>query len=220
MKRIPILDNMQGLAMLLVVTGHLAVGSFQPDWYNPGLRSYIYSFHMALFIFISGFLIRYSYKPVLSIGQYRQYVGKRFNKFFIPFLVVGFICLGLTAFARSFTWPQIWDGVLALLLAHRKSYSGFLWYIYLLFILYCFSPLIFSLPQKMNLGIGIAALIPALWPVPTQWFGLEPLPVLFLLYGQSALRRTPAIVETSSRISADCRVGRVCRLEWLVLALW
>ena len=61
-KRIIGIDVMQGIAMVLVVLGH-HLFPFMPEWYMR-MFYWIYTFHMPLFIFISGFLVRYSYKGV------------------------------------------------------------------------------------------------------------------------------------------------------------
>lgn len=65
-KRILQLDLMQGFAMALVVLGH-HLFTFLPAWYKE-MHTYIYMFHMPFFMFISGFLIHYSYKEVWCIG--------------------------------------------------------------------------------------------------------------------------------------------------------
>lgn len=77
--RLVTVDIMQGLAMLLVVIGHHLL-DFMPDGYGR-FHSWLYIFHMPYFIFLSGFLIAYSYKG----EQYVKYIYRRFRKFFIPY---------------------------------------------------------------------------------------------------------------------------------------
>lgn len=88
--RITAIDIMLGIAMLLVVLGHHFF-PFMPEWYRR-MYYWIYTFHMPLFIFISGFLVRYSYKGVHSMAEYRSYVGRRFRKFALPYIIVGVLC--------------------------------------------------------------------------------------------------------------------------------
>ena len=85
-KRIIGIDVMQGIAMVLVVLGHHRF-PFMPEWYMR-MFYWIYTFHMPLFIFISGFLVRYSYKGVHGWNEYKGYIGKRVRKFVPPYLIV------------------------------------------------------------------------------------------------------------------------------------
>ena len=52
--RLASIDMMIGLAMTFVVLGHMSVGSV-PYWYSHGLHNWIYSFHMPLFMMVSGY---------------------------------------------------------------------------------------------------------------------------------------------------------------------
>ena len=85
--RLIYVDMMVGMAMLMVVMGHFSVG-FEPQWYH-GLHNWIYSFHMQMFLFLSAFLIRYTYKGTSSLREYGLYIWRKFKKFFLWFLVIG-----------------------------------------------------------------------------------------------------------------------------------
>lgn len=152
-KRIVGIDIMQGIAMVLVVLGHHRF-DFMPEWYMR-MFYWIYTFHMPLFIFISGFLVRYSFKGVHGWREYRQYIGKRVRKFVPPYLVVGTIC---TLMAWNFKDIGVliknWTN---LLISPIDSEATFLWYIYLLFIFYCLSPLIFNAKRWMKVGLFVVA---------------------------------------------------------------
>ena len=51
-KRVDYLDYAKGIAIILVVLGHIFSGG--------NIKTYIYSFHMPLFFIISGYLFNYS----------------------------------------------------------------------------------------------------------------------------------------------------------------
>jgi uncharacterized membrane protein YcfT len=53
MQRIQYIDRLKGLAIILVVMGHI-FGFHQPD---DGINTFIYTFHMPLFMFLSGLVI-------------------------------------------------------------------------------------------------------------------------------------------------------------------
>lgn len=71
--RIEWVDTARGIGLLLVILGHLKF---------PYLSSWIYTFHMPLFFFISGLL--YSDK-----GTFLQFVNKKFQRLVIPYFVLG-----------------------------------------------------------------------------------------------------------------------------------
>lgn len=69
------IDSIRGFAILLVVIGHVIQKNYV-DFDNNTIFKYIYSFHMPLFMFISGYVM-YGKNIVLS---------RRFNGLVIPFL--------------------------------------------------------------------------------------------------------------------------------------
>ena len=160
---------MQGLAMLLVVLGHHRF-DFMPQWYMR-LFYWIYTFHMPLFIFISGFLVRYSYKGVYSVSEYKSYIGKRIKKFVPPYLIVGTIC---TLMAWNFkainTLLTSWVN---LLIAPKESEVTFLWYIYLLFIFYCISPFIFNAKRWVKVLLFIGAIYLSTHVIPVGYLCID-----------------------------------------------
>ncbi len=151
-KRIIGIDVMQGIAMVLVVLGHHRF-PFMPEWYMR-MFYWIYTFHMPLFIFISGFLVRYSYKGVHGWSEYKGYIGKRVRKFVVPYLIVGIICTLL-----AFDFENIGTALLNLLIAPKQSEVTFLWYIYLLFIFYCIAPLLFNAKRWVRGVVFVVALL-------------------------------------------------------------
>ncbi|SFM56217.1 acyltransferase family protein [Methanolobus profundi] len=68
------IDSLKGFAIILVVIGHL-------NDVSEGLNTYIYSFHMPLFFFISGYLFNYQKYKNNSI----QFIRKKINSLVIPY---------------------------------------------------------------------------------------------------------------------------------------
>ncbi len=159
-RRLVPVDMMVGLAMVLVVLGHLSVG-FEPRWYSEGLHLWIYSFHMEMFVFLSAFLIRHSYKKVHSLLEYRQYIWRKFRKFFLWFLIVGMgVCLlACTVKGYDCSGSYLWHSSKTLLLYPRHSEAAFLWYVYVLFGFYLVSPLFFKPPQWVRVLLCVGALL-------------------------------------------------------------
>lgn len=147
-ERLVVVDIMIGLAMTLVVLGHSSVGN-EPYWYSHGLHNWIYSFHMELFLFLSAFLIRYTYKEIKSPLEYTKYIWRKIKKFLIWFIVVGMTVALLACPFKGmpFSGEYVWQSLHTLLLYPRWSETSFFWYIYILFGYYLISPLFFRLPQ-------------------------------------------------------------------------
>ncbi len=77
-ERLYYIDNLKGLLIFLVIMGH-CIQCTDPDFDHNMAFRYIYSFHMPLFMAVSGFV---SYKPVITGDTVR----KRFKQLIIPFL--------------------------------------------------------------------------------------------------------------------------------------
>lgn len=82
-KRLPYLDSIKGVLIILVVIGH-AIQFCMPDYEQNFCFRFIYSFHMPLFFFVSGYLA--------NRGFYNSSViGKRAYQLLIPFIVWAFL---------------------------------------------------------------------------------------------------------------------------------
>lgn len=123
-KRIDYIDALKGFAILLVVMGHVLAG-YYPSWKDALdanaqgmiLWRIIYSFHMPLFMFCSGFVF-YKTKDFFSLKNTTSLISKRFNGLIVPYFVMGFIYY--------------------LLLDKLFVY----WYLYVLFVFYLISAII------------------------------------------------------------------------------
>lgn len=97
--RLQYLDEIKGFAIILMVLAHAIAWSFE-DWkpvMNPVVSTpnlvyagliwkFIYSFHMALFFLVSGYLC---FKPLNNWGGVFQGVKKKSIRLFIPYFVTG-----------------------------------------------------------------------------------------------------------------------------------
>lgn len=111
-KRLYYIDNLKAFLIVLVVLGH-CIQNFTPDYSDNFIFRFIYSFHMPLFFFVSGFV---SYKEKITWAS----VWKRFKQLMIPFVV--------WAIVKSIILQDITK--LPFILTHPDN--G-LWFIYTLF---------------------------------------------------------------------------------------
>ena len=184
------IDRTKGLAILLVVIGHLAARQVPP---GPGIEWYvlvnkgIYAFHMPLFMAVSGLLYGLKWRPGATIWLDLADARPRVLRLLPSYLLIGLLVFAGKLAFQSFT-PVIdnrvngWTELLTLLTRPTASYCAFLWYIYALAALYIVFPLMFR-----AVGGRIFCLIPitvAFWLLPpSSWFAwdlLQELSIFFL----------------------------------------
>lgn len=133
------IDRATGLAIGMVVLGHLAPGSIQPgaEWYYA-LKTVLYTFHMPFFMYLSGIITYYTYRPVEGIQGYKAYVYKKFIRFIPAYLLFSVIIFLGKVLASNFLdidnnqIESIFD-YFEILYLPQQSFNISLWYIYVLF---------------------------------------------------------------------------------------
>lgn len=116
------IDMTRGLAIILVVLGHSLQHTLQ-DYDENIIFRVIYSFHMPLFMFISGF-VNYGGKKNCS------WMKRRTKSLLIPFVVWIFIPFILT---QNFNMQEIYLRIIEIV----KSPDSSNWFIYILFLNCC-----------------------------------------------------------------------------------
>lgn len=121
--RVNSLDIYKGLAILLVVAGHLAQsGTSEPD--RSLLFKGIYMFHMPLFFLVSGMV--YSLKPMtMSVAELGDSLVKRTRQLLLPFFtwhILNYVLSGMAV-----TFPSY------MLDLYRSPDLG-LWFLWVLFV--------------------------------------------------------------------------------------
>lgn len=129
-------DLLKGVAILLVVIGHVTIGFHDG---NHGAESTrlaemvtfgIYLFHMPLFMAISGAVYELSRRKA-AYSRFRPFVGNKIRRIIIPYFLAGFLALlpvlVFTTPGLSFSQPSTWFKIL---LAEDCRH---LWYLLALF---------------------------------------------------------------------------------------
>lgn len=143
------IERAKGITIILVGLGHVIArqGPTGNDWAIQ-MKELIYSFHMPLFMFLSGLIMFYTYKPIKSFNHYSKYVSKKFMRLMPAFLIFSVLVFAGKYFGGKFF--HIDNGVSSLfeyfkiLIIPQKSFSNYLWYIYVLFFLYAIFPILIS----------------------------------------------------------------------------
>ena len=172
--QISYLSTARVLGILLVILGH----SYPFNVYIPKslefLRVFIYSFHMPLFVFISGFLAAKSSRTP------KDYILGRAKKLLTPYFV-----LSLAAFLPKLLVQAYLNDTVSLSFAYlirselvpRENVWGHFWFLPVIFFLGVFSALMRTPLKKRSVQIPLLVCSYfLLWlPKTTDWFGLEDL---------------------------------------------
>lgn len=142
------IDRAKGLAILLVVVGHIEgrtplAGN---DWYGV-LKEWIYLFHMPFFMFLSGFVMEYTYRTIATASEYYQFIRGKFIRLMPAFFAVSILIVTGKTIASHLMHvdnvPEgIWSGLLDILIRPAYSSASALWYIYVVFIFYLMLPIL------------------------------------------------------------------------------
>ncbi len=157
------IDRAKGLAIFLVVVGHVVAR--QPpignEWYEV-TKQLIYYFHMPFFMFLSGFVIEYTYKNPQNFSSYSVYIKNKFMRLMPAFMIMAILIYLGKLIASHFIYvdnlqSDDLSGLLDILLHPAQSSASSLWYIYVLFLFYLLFPVIHWLVKttKIWLVIGL-----------------------------------------------------------------
>jgi len=122
MARIELVDSLKGYAILLVVLGHVIVISNPSEFTKSWLWTFIYAFHMPLFLFLSGYLVYQ--KPV---GPIVDFIIKKGKRLLFPYLIWLFISILIV---NNFVFNNV---IWMYLITHLVVFDN-IWFLPVLFI--------------------------------------------------------------------------------------
>ncbi|WP_264982370.1 acyltransferase family protein [Pseudodesulfovibrio portus] len=160
--RISEVDAAKGVAIILVVIGHIVSGHPPSghEWYTI-LKNHIYMFHMSVFMFLCGITFHYSLGDDFSSNSIATFYKKKCIRLLPPyFFFLCLIFLGKVVASHYIHVDNVPSGGLELvgvLLYPIGSYSDYLWFIYVLFLYYLSTPLAvkFGLSRYLILFVGV-----------------------------------------------------------------
>lgn len=207
-ERLVDIDRAKGLAIALVVLGHVVAREPPKDaeWFER-VKGVVYLFHMPFFMFLSGFVTYYAFKPLSSVRDYGTYVWRRFIRLIPAYLLFSIIVylakyyggrvLHVDNPVRSF--EQFWD----IFIRPGKSFSEYLWYVYVLFFLTAACAPLFALPMRrwawfIAPCIGLAFLPMTEYLALDRFFFYLP----FFLFGAVLAGRWKAVSQSLDRLGA------------------
>lgn len=168
-KKIEWLAVLQGFSMLLVVIGHVTLTNVPSDSSTPiatGIERIIYSFHMPLFIFISGWLFYFT--CILKEKNFKDVVIAKLKRLGIPFLAFTLMATILkSAFPSLMHRPVTLQELIDTFFFFKSNPLGEMWFIIVLFELMLLYPVYKSITKNdlsAAIGLGGAILISRFFP--------------------------------------------------------
>lgn len=151
-KRIQVIDSGKGLAILLVVAGHLVARDIKPldhEWYEIANR-HLYTFHMAFFFFLSGLVYFLKGPPPSTWVSYRERLSRRFWQVMPAYaLLAGTVYVGKLASQELLKVDRKVEFSIAeafkLITYPTESYASFLWFLVALLLIEAIVPALFIL---------------------------------------------------------------------------
>lgn len=152
MQRLISFDIAKAICIILVVIGHYVPG-YSPQWY-VGVHDVIYTFHMPLFMFASGFIYMATKKDI----QYKNFLLKKVKRLMVPYLSVSAIVITIKLLTEGHAYvenPVTWMSYVKMFYLPEAGY--FLWFIWALWWMFVLSPSFKT--KEMRLGLFVLAIV-------------------------------------------------------------
>lgn len=158
-KRVLFIEIAKGIGILLVVLGHAIIPQMRMDSAAfDGVFDFIYSFHMPLFVALSGYLYEKNQKKYHEQG-FRRFFASKFRVLMVPYLT--FSILSYTGIYLAFSFPALADILSAegyqrfplpqaafQILTNVDHLDKHMWFIYALFLIFLASYLLRDIAKK------------------------------------------------------------------------
>jgi len=146
MTRLVQFDFVKAIAIILVVIGHY-YPSNAPDWYIA-FRSWVYTFHMPLFMFASGYI----YQSFKKDERYFSFIKKKFRRLFVPYIIVSIIIISIKLLTQRNMYVENSVSLETYIQIFYLPAAGyFLWFIWSLFTCFIIIPFFKTAPSRLAL---------------------------------------------------------------------
>lgn len=133
MSRLVVFDIAKALCIVLVVIGHYYPEN-SPLWYQY-VNRFIYSFHMPLFMFASGYI----YIATKKEESYRGFLWKKVRRLMIPYFITSFVIITIKLITQGNAYIQnpvtIWAYLKCFYLPEAGYFLWFIWALWWMFVI-------------------------------------------------------------------------------------
>ena len=170
------IDRAKGLAILLVVFGHIVARSdpLRVTWYEP-LRRAVYAFHMPFFLYLSGIVAVLSGALFTAPEHWGTLLKARADRLLIPFFALGVLTVSGKMIARHFVFVDnqasgFTAGLMDLLWCTKNSAALSIWYLFVLFMLSVVCPILVWADRGRLRYLIISGLLIYCMPLPAYMY--------------------------------------------------
>ena len=153
------LDRAKGIAILLVVLGHIVARDQPPgvEWYEP-FRYAVYRFHMPFFLYLSGTVVVLTGLHRTAPADWPRVFRNRAVRLLLPFFGLGLFILAAKLVAMQVVHVDnrpagLWTGLRDLFWTTGQSPAVTVWYLFVLFL-----STVLAVPL-LRLGVGTTGLV-------------------------------------------------------------
>jgi surface polysaccharide O-acyltransferase-like enzyme len=176
MNRVISLDIAKSICIILVVIGHYSPDNAPSLWILT--HNLIYSFHMPLFMFASGYIYMVTYRK----KSYSEFIFRKFKRLMIPYFATSVIIITLKLLSQKGLYVQHPVAFYTYLKIFYLPVAGyFLWFVWTLFEIFLIIPLFKSKRQRLLLFF-IALIIHYLQFPTTDIFCVQEFKSMFIFF--------------------------------------
>lgn len=146
MKENKLVSFLQVWGIILVVLGHSFEAYYSVHRHNFIARDWIYTFHMPLFVFISGYLFLYSIQisnrslEEMPLWGRKGFFMKKVERLLLPYLVISTITFFPKTFLSKYAMRGVelsWESWIDMLIYPWDNVIIFFWFLPMLFLIFC-----------------------------------------------------------------------------------
>ncbi|WP_170234207.1 acyltransferase family protein [Segetibacter aerophilus] len=151
LKRVPFIDKAAGIAILLVVYGHIFFPETEKIPSHHISLEIIYKFHMEFFMTLSGYLAFLSTKKleIIRASDYYLYLRKKLKKFLPAYIFFSITATLLDILFGDLTTRQLGEAAFSFFFRPTRGSAAFLWYLYVLTGFYSITPFLIRLENAI-----------------------------------------------------------------------
>lgn len=186
------IDRMKGLAILLVVWGHVPSASISGPalWYYVSISG-VYAFHMPLFMYLSGFVFFMVGGPDRFWRSPLKQIATRFDRLMVPFLAFGILIVTGKYLANSFSEisdpvKSLSDGLFKVIDNTPDNPLLSIWYLLVLFIYTIIVPIFWRFGGRKIYLIILFGIIGWIFPFPEEYY-LKRIATFLIFFGIGGL---------------------------------
>jgi len=161
----PDIDRAKGLAILLVVFGHLVAYGYPRGnaWYHTA-KEVVYAFHMPFFMYLSGYVFSLTGKQTIKYSAYFGYLRERAIRLLVPFALFGILIVTGKYLSQFFLYvddppKNLLAGLGTLFVNTHNSPALSIWYVYVLFLYSVAMPLLWWLGLRWSSAVLLGAIL-------------------------------------------------------------